>query len=182
MTAFQHIDDLPSFSNLQDTLDNLLPEWKQFPQLCINTVKGHDDHQYGVGSLYYDWDKSVNNIAPLRENPLNEADFVELCSIWKDTVFEEIYSVISKRYILGRVRIISNKPKTCMSWHQDDTRRLHYPIKTQDGCMMIIADKVKHLPANQWCLTDTLHHHTAVNGSNELRVHLVACIIEERLP
>ena len=70
-------------------------------------------------------------------------------------------------------------PKTCLSWHVDRTTRLHYPIKTQTGCFMVIEDELFHLVENEWCMTNTIARHTAFNASLESRIHLVATIIKE---
>jgi hypothetical protein len=72
---------------------------------------------------------------------------------------------------------MASKPKTCLSWHTDSSKRLHYPLKTQEGCFMVIEDEVFHIPKNQWWLTDTVLPHTAFNSSKELRIHLVASIL-----
>ena len=75
---------------------------------------------------------------------------------------------------------MNSQPKTCLTWHTDNTTRIHYPMKTQDGCFMIIEDEVKHLEKNKWYHTDTRYEHTAMNASRETRMHLVACVLEER--
>jgi hypothetical protein len=182
MTSFKFLDDMAEFADLQGSLDNILPQWQQWSQICINTVHGQEnDHQYGVGSLYYDWTNATTingeKVVPTRDNPPTEADFTQLCDVWRGTVVEAMYGAITDRYVVGRVRIMTSKSKTCLSWHQDDTKRLHYPIKTQAGCMMIIENEVMHLPKNRWCLTDTTYHHTAMNASNETRIHLVAVVL-----
>ena len=184
MSAFEFLDDMTVYTNLPGTLDTILPKWQEWSQICVNTVHGQENnHQYGVGSLFYDWANATTingeHVVPPRKNPPTEADFTHVCDVWRDTVIEAMYASITDRYVVGRVRIMTSKPKTCLSWHQDGTKRLHYPIKTQAGCMMIIDDEVMHLPANRWCLTDTLRYHTAVNSSMEPRVHLVACIFSE---
>ena len=68
---------------------------------------------------------------------------------------------------------MKSKIKTCLSWHNDSSPRIHYPIKTQDGCLMVIGDEVKHLEQDKWWWTDTTITHTALNGSREERIHLV---------
>jgi hypothetical protein len=184
LNKFEQINTLPVYNNLLDVISTVLPTWQDYSQISINTVEGHDDHQHGVGSLYYDWhNKTVvdgNITVPVRKDPLKEEDFTTLCSIWEDTVFKDIYQTISEQYHVGRLRIITSQPKSCLSWHTDDTARLHYPIKTQQGCMMIIEDEVKCLTEGQWWLTNTTYPHTAVNSSMESRVHLVVCILGEK--
>jgi len=146
-----------------------------------------DDYLIGTGSLMYDWenkkrieksDGTVEYEVPERTNPRHESDFSILCTVFKDSLFEEIYQSIQTKYKLGRIRLMKMKPKTCLSWHMDDCIRIHYPIKTDKGCMMIIDQEVKHMPANTWWQTNTLPYHTAINASKIDRIHLVASVLE----
>lgn len=181
MQNFKQLD-FPTYPNLLERLESIV-DWKQYPQICINAPPGHEDNfTIGAGSLYYDWDlsKEVDGkiVVPLRENPLLESDFTETATIFKDTEFDEILSMLrGKGYQLGRVRLMFSKPKTCLSWHTDDSIRLHYPLKTQEGCKMIIEDEVFELPVNTWWWTNTIKHHTAMNASKDLRLHLVVCVL-----
>jgi len=43
---------------------------------------------------------------------------------------------------------------------------------------MVIDDEVMHIPQNQWWMTDTTKYHTALNGSDQSRIHLVAAILD----
>jgi len=190
---FEKIDFLPTYelySIFLSMLDNGKLSWRDknndsSHQICLNSTKDDPDNfLLGRGSLYYDWDnsKEVNGelVVPSRENPLKEQDFTELCSVYKGTHFEEIYKELNKYFVVGRVRIMNLRPKQCLTWHCDDTYRIHYPMKTQDGCMMIINNEVKHLPQNTWWKTFTTSNHTALNASKENRFHLVACVLEKR--
>jgi hypothetical protein len=85
--------------------------------------------------------------------------------------------MLNQQYILGRVRIMKSEPKTCLSWHNDNSERLHYPLSTHSGCFMVIEDEVMHLEYNNWYITDTTKKHTAFNGSTNSRIHLVAVIL-----
>lgn len=185
------IDFLPRY-DLQDELNALLRDdsirWKD-NQICLNcTSENSYDYSEGVGSLRYDWpnakkikDKNGNEKidVPLRDNPLPESAFQYFCKAFGDTQFEQIYQELAKRYKLGRVRLMKSKPKTCLSWHQDTSKRLHYPIKTQEGCLMVIEDTAYKLEQYTWYETDTTKHHTALNGSKEERIHLVACVLDK---
>ena len=186
---FRILNDLPIF-DLMSEFTSLLKEEKihwynnSDDQICLNTVLGHeDDFLFGRGSLYLDWDnKTIDTngkiIVPQRDIPLMEENFTELCTPFKGTLFEDVYTQLSTKYKLGRVRIMNLKPKTCLSWHIDDTPRIHYPMKTQEGCFMVIDDEIKFLNQNTWWHTNTLKPHTAFNGSKENRYHLVATILE----
>lgn len=153
-------------------------------QLCLNTVVGSDDPTLGTGSLVYDWDRAVKvdgtlNV-PLRPTPYEETDFTKLCSQFANTVWETVYRDLESRYHLGRVRLMRSMPKTCLSWHRDTSKRIHLPIRTQPGCMMVIQDEVHHLEQGQWYMTNTLPEHTAFNASKTDRIHLVAVVLGEK--
>tara|TARA_B100001057_G_scaffold483013_1_gene559204 strand:- start:56 stop:649 length:594 start_codon:yes stop_codon:yes gene_type:complete len=154
-------------------------------QICLTSTKNDPDNfLLGRASLYYDWDNSKEVDGKLvvepRKVPLQEEDFTELCSAYKGTLFEEVYNRLTQHFIVGRIRFMNLKPKQCLTWHQDTTYRIHYPMKTQDGCMMIINDEVKHLPKDTWWKTFTTSKHTALNASKEGRLHLVACVLDEK--
>lgn len=188
MPYFTQMPDLPSY-DLYDELNDLLQSgmisWKG-GQIGINTLpECPDDIHAACGSLWYDWDntyvETVNGIttvkAPERSIKRKESDFNTLARPFVGSVFEELYRTVDAYVEIGRMRIMKMEPKTCLTWHIDDTKRLHYPVKTQEGCFMVINDQVRHLPANEWVLTDTLHPHTAFNGSNESRIHVVVEIL-----
>ena len=189
---FIELNDLPIldlYTEFNRLLDNNTIKWFDYSndQLCINTIPSKpDDIHLGRGSLIYDWDNAdvdgSGNVINLnvKEITLEEDSFTMLASPFKGTLFEQVYNALNKKYHLGRVRIINAKSKTCLSWHSDSTLRVHYPLKTQEGCMMIIEDEIKILEKNKWYLTNTLKNHTAINSSIETRLHLVAVIIGER--
>lgn len=189
MTYFEQID-LPVFSNVFDEFVSLFPDWDSIEQICLTSPKGHEDnHQFGAGSLYYDWsrservwndyEKTYKLILPKREDEVLESDFTEMVNIFKNTVFEEIVEVLRKySNNLGRIRIMNLRPKTCLTWHCDDSLRIHYPFKTNPACRMVIGDHSKMLEQDRWWLTNTLEYHTALNGSLESRLHIVACILQ----
>jgi hypothetical protein len=186
MKYFNKIN-LPTFLNAQKDLDSLIDnkiiKWHH-KQICLNCIGSTDDPYLGTGSLYYDWDKidisliNSKNDVPVKDVIYNEEDFTELCTKFKNTVFEEMYLLLKTNYKLGRVRLMKSMPKTCLSWHVDDSKRLHYPIITNDGCFMIIKDETLHLESNNWYLTNTTVEHTALNASFSPRVHLVATILD----
>lgn len=189
MKYFTELNDLPIFDLLTE-LDRLNIEWPQGNQICLNTVKGHeDDYILGNGSLVFDWDKQYfeidehgmeRSIVPKREYQYDESDFNILCSVFVGTQFEIVYRALEKKYNLGRVRLMKSKPKTCLSWHVDTNIRVHYPIKTQEGCFMVIDNEIKHLPKYTWWETNTIFPHTVFNASSEDRVHLVISVLSKK--
>jgi hypothetical protein len=190
MKYFKEIE-LPLYTGVAKELDNLLKtetiSW-YYGQICLNsTVEQPNNYKFGTGSLYYDWDNKQDKISetgditsnvPLRDVMVHEHEFVVLCNQFKNTIFEDIYNTVSKKYHIGRVRLMKSESKTCLSWHTDPSCRLHYPIKTQEGCLMVIEDEVCHLKQDNWYITSTKYKHTALNASKESRIHLVVDILE----
>lgn len=186
MKHFEKIEDLPTldlYKEFRLMLDKKIISWNGYKQICINSIPGHEnDTSLGAGSLYYDWEKANRSAdgslsAPKKEQSLKESDFTELCSQFKGTMFEEVYNALKSKYTLGRVRVMESTPKTCLTWHVDPSHRIHYPLKTQEGCFMVIEDEVFHIPENEWYFTNTKMRHTAFNGSKESRLHLVAAVL-----
>ena len=90
-----------------------------------------------------------------------------------------MYEKLSSKFRLGRVRILLKEPRSTLSWHRDPEPRLHVPIITNPGCIMVIENIAKHLPANgSVYITNNLKYHNAFNGGEENRVHLVACLTD----
>jgi len=188
---FIEIDTLPVY-DLHTEFLRLLDEKKIWwhkdkkDQICLNATEDDPSNFLtGRGSLFLDWDNSYedeNGKLQVFKRPviLQENDFKVLCTAFKDSLFEDVYNSITKQYRVGRIRIMNSLPKTCLSWHKDETPRLHYPIKTQDGCYMVIKNESKHLKQNQWYWTNTVIPHTAFNGSTQPRLHLVVTVLGKK--
>ena len=66
------------------------------------------------------------------------------------------------------------------SWHRDPEPRLHIPIVTNKGCMMVIENVAKHMPADgSVTITNNTKFHNFFNGGEQARIHLVACVLED---
>ena len=116
-----------------------------------------------------------------RDKPVEESKYTEIVPEFKGTYFEEVYNVISKHFKLGRVRILLKEPRSTLSWHRDPEPRLHIPIITNPGSIMVIDNVAKHLPADGsvW-ITNNTKYHNAFNGGEENRIHLVACVLNHK--
>lgn len=189
ITVLTHL----SYYDLDTALSDLIKQniiKPDFNQLCINTTPHEINNPYfGAGSLIYDWGNATKTVdeygkehfyLPKRDNPPEEGDFTHICSQFQNTLFEDAINELKKYYNLGRVRLINQKPKTCLSWHTDTTKRIHYPIRTQKGAFMIIEDELFHLEKNVWVYTNTLVEHTSLNSSYLSRIHLVANVLKEK--
>ena len=112
-----------------------------------------------------------------REDFVDEAAFSELDPEFADTYFAHIHEELSKRVKIGRMRILSKPVYNCNSWHRDPEPRLHIPILSNPGSLFIVNHHVTHLPADgSVYFTDTRGYHTALNGGEDSRVHIVAAL------
>ena len=114
-----------------------------------------------------------------RDVEIDESRYTQLVPEFEKTYFKEVYEELSKRFKLGRVRLLLKEPRSTLSWHKDPECRLHVPIITNKGCSMVIENVAKHLPADGkvW-ITNNTKYHNFFNGGEQARVHLVACVLE----
>lgn len=173
-------------STLLRLIDTGLIDWGRHAQICINAPADKTDNvHFGAGSLVLDWANATqvttNGIVsvqvPQRTELVVESDFTDICDVFKGTIFEDMVLEISKVFTVGRIRIMKLDPNNCLSWHQDSSLRLHFPIITHQDCKMVIEDEVKHINIGEWTLTNTLLPHTAFNPTKVSRIHLVVCIL-----
>ena len=114
-----------------------------------------------------------------RDVNIDESKYSEFIKDYDNTYFKEVYDVLSSKYKLGRVRILLKEPRSTLSWHRDPEPRLHIPIITNPGCLMVIDNVAMHMPADGsvW-VTNNTKYHNAFNGGEENRIHLVACVLD----
>lgn len=127
------------------------------------------------GRFYMRPDESM--IEEPREELVQEIEFSEFNSDFKGTYFEYVHQELSKRYPIGRMRVLMKDPYNCNSWHRDPEPRLHIPIYTNPGSLFIVNHHCTHMPADgSVYFTDTRGYHTAINGGESQRVHIVAAL------
>ena len=114
-----------------------------------------------------------------RDVDIDESKYTQLVPEFEKTYFKEVFEILSKKYKLGRVRLLLKEPRSTLSWHKDPECRLHVPIITNKGCSMVIENVAKHLPADGkvW-ITNNTKYHNFFNGGEQARIHLVACVLE----
>jgi len=152
---------------------------KYIAGISLNQIPGDPDSARGENVKGVYWTKpNRSGKEEIRAKKINEASYTEFVEDLKDTYFKDVYDELSKRFKLGRVRILLKEPRSTLSWHRDPEPRLHIPIITNPGCIMVIDEKAKHLPADgsAW-ITNNVKYHNAFNGGEEERVHLVACVL-----
>lgn len=127
------------------------------------------------GRFYTRVDDTMKEYA--RDDIVDESEFSEFAPEFKGTYFEHVHQELSKRYPIGRMRVLLKEVYNCNSWHRDPEPRLHIPIYTNPGALFIINHHCTHLPADgSVYYTDTRGYHTALNGGESNRVHIVAAL------
>ena len=149
-----------------------------FAAICLNQIPNDPDSVKGSNSRGVFWTKPNSSGKEVsRDKQIDESLYTEFVSDFEHTYFKEVYEKLSSIFKLGRVRILLKEPRTTLSWHRDPEPRLHIPIITNPGCIMVIENIAKHLPADGSAyITNNIKYHNAFNGGEENRVHLVACL------
>ena len=138
-------------NKIKDEL-KILPKWKE--QICLQGTETIKDPFAGIGKAIDLPEKEKEFIFPLFDLPY-------LNSIIRD-------------HCLHRVRLMNLKSKTCYSYHQDQGKRFHIPLITNDNCFFVVEDKIKRYPADgNYYIIDTDKKHTAVNASWDDRIHII---------
>ena len=150
-----------------------------FAGIPLNQIPGDPDSVKGnnVRGIY--WTKpDSTGVEVQRESKIDEHKYTEFVDDFKNTYFKEVYDQLTKKYKLGRMRLLLKEPRSTLSWHRDPDPRLHIPIYTNPGAIMVVDNIAKHLPADGsvW-ITNNTKYHNAFNGGEENRVHLVACVL-----
>ena len=155
---------------------------KYIAGISLNQIPEDPDSIKGenVKGIYWTKPDSSGKEAK-RAKRIDETKYTEFIKDLKDTYFKEVYDILSKKFKLGRVRILLKEPRSTLSWHRDPEPRLHIPIITNPGCIMVIEEVAKHLPADGFAwLTNNTKYHNFFNGGEEDRIHLVACLTDYR--
>ena len=186
---FHTVDDLKfDIKKLQQALHHVLKirayddagGITNFGAICLNQIPGNPESIKGKNARGVYWTKpDQTGKEALRDKMIDEKAYTEFVSDFEKTYFKEVYEKLSKKFKLGRVRILLKEPRSTLSWHRDPEPRLHIPIITNPGCIMVIENVAQHLPADgSVYITNNLKYHNAFNGGEESRVHLVACLTD----
>ncbi len=174
-------------SKLRNDLDLILENKKfnspgitHFGAISLNQIPNDEESIKGNNIRGKYWtiaDETGKEVS--RDIDIDEAKYTQLVPEFNNTYFSEVYKVLSKRFKLGRVRLLLKEPRSTLSWHKDPECRLHIPIVTNAGCSMVIENVAKHLPADGsvW-ITNNTKYHNFFNGGEQARVHLVACVLD----
>ena len=174
-------------SKLRNDLDLILENKKfnspgvtHFGAISLNQIPNDEESIKGNNIRGKYWtiaDETGKEVS--RDIDIDESKYTQLVPEFNNTYFSEVYKVLSKRFKLGRVRLLLKEPRSTLSWHKDPECRLHVPIITNPGCSMVIENVAKHLPADGkvW-ITNNTKYHNFFNGGEQARIHLVACVLD----
>ena len=151
-----------------------------FAGIPLNQIPGEPESIKGHNIRGVFWTKPNSTGEEVqRDKMIDESKYTEFVEEFKNTYFNDVYEELSKHYKLGRVRLLLKEPRSTLSWHRDPEPRLHIPIVTNPGCLMVIDNIAKHMRADGsvW-ITNNTKYHNAFNGGEENRIHLVACVLD----
>ena len=127
------------------------------------------------GLFYTRVDESLKEVK--REELVDEFAFKEFVPLFAETYLKEVWDTLREVAPIGRMRLLSKGLYNCNSWHRDPEPRLHIPIVSNPGSLFVVNHHVTHLPADgSVYFTDTRGYHTALNGGESWRVHVVAAL------
>ncbi len=173
---------------LRDALDQILKikgfdtslGIPHFAAIPLTQIPGDPDSVKGNKARGVYWTKPDSSGQEVsRDVKIDESQYTEFIKEFEHTYFKEVFDELKKHYKLGRVRLLLKEPRSTLSWHRDPEPRLHIPIHTNPGCLMVIDKAAQHMPADGgvW-ITNNVKYHNAFNGGEENRVHLVACVLD----
>ena len=157
-------------------------EITNFGAISLTQIPGDPDSIKGHKARGVFWTKPDSTGKEVtRDVSVDEEKYSEFIDDYKDTYFKDVYEALSKKYKLGRVRMLLKQPRSTLSWHRDPEPRLHIPIITNPGCIMVIDNVAKHMPADGYAwITNNTKYHNFFNGGEEDRIHIVACVLNHK--
>ena len=187
---FHKVNELTfDISKLRKDLESILnkkkfdtPGVSSFGAISLNQIPNDKESIKGNNIRGVYWTKpDETGKEVVRDINIDESKYTELVSEFKNTYFAEVYETLKKKFKLGRVRILLKEPRSTLSWHRDPEPRLHIPLISNPGCLMVIDNVAKHMPADgSVTITNNTKYHNFFNGGEQDRIHLVACLLENR--
>ena len=158
------------------------PGVSNFGAISLNQIPNDEDSIKGHNIRGVYWTKpDETGKEVIRDVSIDETKYIQLVPEFENTYFAEVYEALKKKFRIGRVRILLKTPRSTLSWHRDPEPRLHIPIITNAGCSMVIENVAMHLPADgNVTITNNTKYHNFFNGGEQDRIHLVACMLENR--
>ena len=150
--------------------------------ICLNYDEKELDEWFGGNVRGKYWTKPDSSFEEMEREPyIDESRYTLFNPKLNNTYFKYVYEKLNEYFEIGRCRVIKMPPRTTLSWHSDPEKRIHIAIKTNYGSRMFIEHTGYHIPADgNIYLTDNTKYHTAINGGEEDRIHLVATVLKTK--
>jgi len=165
---------LNSITTIYKPIDNIdIISLREFYSRIESEIKWQEYIQQGKQSGIQFADNEDPFLSAVGVARTRDIAFNNLNSLYKDTIIEDII----KKYDCTRMRWMWMYPKSCYTFHKDQTPRIHIPIITNPDNMFVFEDHAPfHLPIGNVYWVDTRKKHTFINCSTELRLHLVGVV------
>jgi len=147
----------------------ILDEYQKIEKDIRWTEFGHKGKQAGLQSRIDQdpWTDAVDRSKGL------EMTFDHINPFFQNTIFEKLI----EKYQMKRTRLMWMGNFACYSMHTDLSPRIHIPLITNDQSYFIFKQGlISNLSIGSVYWVDTKKEHTAINGSNDWRLHLVGCV------
>ena len=146
-------------------------------QFAIQSRKDSDDPYYESCGPQPNLNKEYKGYI------LTEGSYDTTNEMFKDTYFENILNMFP--FPVCRVRFVRLSSKACYRFHRDMTYKFHIPLVTNPSNVMIWPEQshriIVHMPADGHIyFTETAISHTALNGGQDYRYHIVVSSMVER--
>jgi hypothetical protein len=168
-----------NIDKLKGALDDLLryTYFKDGPDIGISLNKIPNEQCQNPRGTY--WIKNSEGEEEQREKYIDESRYSEFIDEFKDSYFKDVYDSLKSEFNIGRVRLLKLKPNHSLSYHRDLEPRLHIPILTNPAALVIVDDFACNLKADgSVYFIDTTKYHTALNGGESDRIHMVITLLE----
>lgn len=138
----------------------------------LNNINWIDfGHQRQSGLQYKEGDDIWSSAVGKSKGEENSYDCIN--PIIQGTIFEHVIN----NYKLKRSRFMMLANKATYSMHRDNSPRIHIPILTNDQCFFIFkSGGVFNLRPGNIYEVDTTQEHTAINCSEQWRLHFVGVL------
>lgn len=99
--------------------------------------------------------------------------FLNMNPFFKSSPFEEVIN----KFQMKRSRLMWLDSWSCYTFHKDDSPRIHIPLITNSNAYILFrSGLIYHLSPGSVYWVNTKEEHSAMNGSEEPRLHLVGCV------
>lgn len=131
-----------------------------------------DQHKGKQTGLQF-YDNSDPWLSATGRTNISAMKFDKINPFFIGTIFEEIINL----YNLKRTRLLWLNSWSCYTFHTDDSPRIHIPLITNPNSYMLFKNGlINHLEIGKVYWVDTRKEHSAMNGSNNPRLHIVGCV------